>query len=92
MTNTESYDVYDLIARVTTDVGPSVGKIKSSVFTFESPFAAVSGGYYVTLQHLSPDGALIAADGVTVPSDDAAAAESALRQAVDQLLSMSYAR
>jgi hypothetical protein len=84
--NTESYDIRDLIARVT-DRRTSVGKIESSVFTFESPFVAVSGGYYVLLKRVTPDGAIIATQDVTVPQDDAEAAERQLREAVDQLLS-----
>jgi hypothetical protein len=85
--NTESYDIRDLIARVT-DVGPPVGKITSSVFTFESPFGLVRGDYYVVLKYLSSeDDELILTQDVTVPRDDEQAAEAALREAVDQLLS-----
>jgi hypothetical protein len=91
LANTESYDVNVLIARVTA-VDPSVGIIKSSVFTFEAPFGAAPRAYYVLLGRAGRDGAIIATEGVTVPRDDAAAAEAALREAVDQLLSMSYAR
>jgi hypothetical protein len=87
MTNTE-YDVHELIARVT-DRRPSVGKIESSFFEFKSPFGLIRGDYYVLLKHVTPDGAISAVEDVTVPRDDAAAAEAALRAAVDQLLSAS---
>jgi hypothetical protein len=90
--NTESYDIRDLIARVTTDRRPSVGKIESSIFTFKAPFGLVRGDYYVLLKRIDQDSAIIATQDVTVPRDDEQAAEAALRQAVDQLLSMSYAR